>query len=142
MPALGAARITQARMNATANNGRKALVYAITPDGQSIVVPETYGTAPAANPPALVGTLPAKPAAKKPAKAITPKVKPAPAKAKGGESKADIALKMLTRKQGATRKQIVEACGGWGIDIAQFAARKGLKMRKDADGVITATAKG
>src|SRR3954469_25590630 len=37
LPALGSARIEQARMNATANNGRKALVYALTKDGASIL---------------------------------------------------------------------------------------------------------
>lgn len=44
---LDAARIEAARLNATANNGRKALVYAITDDGRAILVPALYGRTPA-----------------------------------------------------------------------------------------------
>ena len=40
---LGGARIEAARLNATANNGRKALVYAITAEGRAILVPASYG---------------------------------------------------------------------------------------------------
>ena len=56
-------------------------------------------------------------------------------------SKAETAYTMLTRKAGATRAAIVEACDGWGIDIKQFAARKGLKLRQDKDGTYFATPK-
>ena len=41
---LAAARIEAARLNATANNGRKALVYAITAEGRAILVPASYGS--------------------------------------------------------------------------------------------------
>jgi len=44
---LDAARIEAAKLNATANNGRKALVYAITADGRAILVPALYGRTPA-----------------------------------------------------------------------------------------------
>ena len=41
---LAAARIEATRLNATANNGRKALVYAITAEGRAILVPASYGS--------------------------------------------------------------------------------------------------
>lgn len=41
---LEAARIEAVKLNATANGTRKALVYAITDDGRSILVPASYGT--------------------------------------------------------------------------------------------------
>ncbi|WP_338821711.1 hypothetical protein [Bradyrhizobium septentrionale] len=44
---LAAARIEAARLNATANNSRKALVYAITAEGRAILVPALYGRTPA-----------------------------------------------------------------------------------------------
>jgi hypothetical protein len=44
---LDAARIEAAKLNATANGMRKALVYAITDDGRSILVPALYGRTPA-----------------------------------------------------------------------------------------------
>jgi hypothetical protein len=44
---LDAARIEAAKLNATANGMRKALVYAITDDGRSILVPALYGRSPA-----------------------------------------------------------------------------------------------
>ena len=81
-------------MNATANNGRKALVYAIGPDGQSILVPDDYKMpAPAATRPPKWAAIRAETTAKKRAQAITPKVKPAPAKAKGGEASRASALR-------------------------------------------------
>ena len=52
-----------------------------------------------------------------------------------------IPVLMLTSTKGTTHAVIVEACGGWGIDIKQFAARKGLKLRRDADDMIYGTAK-
>jgi hypothetical protein len=65
----------------------------------------------------------------------TPTEKPA------GDIKAAIAYRMLTAAKGTTRAAIVEACGGWGIDLRQFAARMNLKLRRDADGMIYGTAK-
>jgi hypothetical protein len=53
--------------------------------------------------------------------------------------KAEIAYRMLTAAKGMTRAAIVEACGGWGIDVKQFCARKNLKLRKDKDGALFAT---
>src|SRR5215468_8335996 len=42
-PSLGAARIEAIKLNATVNNGRRALVYAITAEGRAILVPADYG---------------------------------------------------------------------------------------------------
>ena len=70
---LGGARIEAARLNATANNGRKALVYAITAEGRAILVPASYGEpnpAKAADAKPAQAAKPAKPA--KPAKAAKP----------------------------------------------------------------------
>lgn len=49
---LTSARLEAVRMNATANNSRKALVYAITDEGRAILVPASYGRelAPVAKP--------------------------------------------------------------------------------------------
>ena len=47
LASLDAARIEAAKLNATANGMRKALVYAITDDGRSILVPALYGRTPA-----------------------------------------------------------------------------------------------
>ena len=71
---LGGARIEAARLNATANNGRKALVYAITGEGRAILVPASYGEPN----PAKAADAPAK-ATTKPAKADNRKAKPAKA---------------------------------------------------------------
>jgi len=49
---------------------------------------------------------------------------------------------MLISAKGTTRAAIVEACGGWGIELKQFSARKGLRLHRDADGIIHGTAKG
>jgi hypothetical protein len=40
-------------------------------------------------------------------------------------------------KKGATRQAIVKATD-WQVDLKQLAARKGLKLRTDAAGLITA----
>jgi Meckel syndrome type 1 protein len=70
----------------------------------------------------------AKAAPKAAAKTKTPK-------AAAAGSKTEQVLAML--KKGATRTAIVEATG-WQVDLKQLAARKGLKLSKDKDGVITA----
>ncbi|MBO0757006.1 MAG: hypothetical protein J2P54_14185 [Bradyrhizobiaceae bacterium] len=72
----------------------------------------------------------------KAAKAAKP-VQPAKGKpAAAAGSKSETVLAML--KKGATRAQIVEATG-WQVDLKQFAKRKGLKLTKNADGVIKAS---
>ena len=83
--------------------------------------------------------------ASKTAKAANPK--PAAkaskvAKKPAGDTKAAIAYRMLTSAKGTTRAAIVEACDGWGIDVKQFCARKGLKLWNGADGTLFAAAKG
>lgn len=42
---LTSARLEAIKLNATSNNGRKALVYAITEEGKSILVPASFGGA-------------------------------------------------------------------------------------------------
>ena len=148
LPTLEAARTEAARMNATANNGRKALVYAIGANGESILVPENYQIPTEAE--VIDGSALKKAAAlraeiKADRKPAAKKAKPAPkakaARAPKDGTKAGIAYKMLTRKAGTTRAAIVEACDGWGIDVKQFCERKSLKLRKDDEGVFYATAK-
>ena len=74
-------------------------------------------------------------------KAAKPAAKPAAAKAprapKAG-SKAETVVKMLTKKGGASRKDIVAAVDGWNVDLKQLCARKGLKLTKSADGIFSA----
>jgi hypothetical protein len=119
---LAGARLEAAKLNATANNGRKALVYAITAEGRAILVPALYGRTPAdagseaakadakardAKPAKPKAAKPAaKKAAAKPAKKA--KAKPAAKKAatpkKDGGSKVEIVIAMLTGKKAVTRK--------------------------------------
>lgn len=136
---LDAARIEAARLNATANNGRKALVYAITDEGRAILVPASYGKEAA--------TAKAKPegksAAAKPAKPTKEaKAKPAKkAKAKPeGKSKVEIVIAMLTGKKAVTRKDIAEATEWPSINIKAICKRKGMKLKQAADGTLSATA--
>ena len=51
-------------------------------------------------------------------------------------TKTEKVIRML--KKGATRPAIVKATGGWNVDLKQLAARKGLKLRKNDEGIITA----
>ncbi|TYL73447.1 hypothetical protein, partial [Bradyrhizobium cytisi] len=83
-PSLAAARIEAMRLNATANNGRKALVYAITDEGRAILVPASYGSEAKPEPKADAKPEPkavAKPA--KPVKAAKPAKAAKKAKPKG-----------------------------------------------------------
>lgn len=41
-------------------------------------------------------------------------------------------------RKGVTRKAIVEATA-WQVDLKQLAARKGLRLKRNADGAIRAT---
>jgi hypothetical protein len=43
----------------------------------------------------------------------------------------------LALRKGATRKEIVEATN-WQVDLKQLAKRKGLTLKKDPHGIITA----
>jgi hypothetical protein len=152
-PTLGGARIEAARLNATANNGRKALVYAITAEGRAILVPASYGEpnpakAAPADAPAKATTKPAKAddAKAKPAKAAKP-VKPAKAKAAAkpkakpeGKSKVEIVIAMLTGRKAITRRDIAEAVEWPSINIKAICARKGMKLRQAADGTLSASA--
>ena len=155
---LAGARLEAAKLNATANNGRKALVYAITAEGRAILVPALYGRTPAdagseaakadakardAKPAKPKAAKPAaKKAAAKPAKKA--KAKPAAKKAatpkKDGGSKVEIVIAMLTGKKAVTRKDIAEATEWPSINIKAICARKGMKLKKSADGTLSASA--
>jgi hypothetical protein len=134
-------------------NARRAIIHAVV-DGKAIPIPPKFdpaakngnGVDPAASAAARkadAAKAPAAPAkaAKKAAGKKAPKKAakaPAPKKApkKEGPSKTETVIKML--RKGSTRAAIVEATG-WQVDLKALAARKGLKLKKDADGVITAT---
>lgn len=79
----------------------------------------------------------AKPAAKKAAPA-KPAAKKAAAPAKRDGSKVATVIAMLTGKKPTTRKAIVEATG-WQVDLKALCARKGMKLKKAADGTLSAT---
>jgi hypothetical protein len=161
---LEAARIEAAKLNATSNHGRKALVYAITAEGRAILVPAGYGRTPAdagseaakaddkardaKAEPEKAKAVEKKPAAAKPAKAPAAKkakAKPAakkaaaPAKKRDG-SKVEIVIAMLTGKKAVTRKDIAEATDWPSINIKAICARKGMKLKKNADGTLSASA--
>ncbi|MCS3496194.1 hypothetical protein M2189_004846 [Bradyrhizobium japonicum] len=127
-PSLAAAREAAPQIEAEVNNGRRCMVHAIDrATEKAILVP--VGFDPAA-PVAAKAEKPAKPkASAKPAKATKPKA----------GSKSNIAVKMLGRKGGAARKAIVEACGGWQVDLKQLCARRGLKLQRLADGNFIAS---
>ena len=112
-----------------ANNGRKAIMHAIH-ENRAILVPASIDPAAPAQA-TKTETKPQKAAKPKPA-AKASKVAKKPA----DDSNAAIAYRMLTSAKGTTRAAMVEACGGWGIDL------KGLKLCRDADGAIYGTAKG
>jgi hypothetical protein len=155
-PTLEAARIEAARLDATSNNGRKALVYAITAEDRAILVPASWvpvhspelaaaAKAVAEKKPAkpAKAAKPAKPAAEKKAKAKPAKTaKPAKAKAakKSGGSKVEIVIAMLTGKKAVTRKDITEATEWPSINIKAICARKGMKLKQAADGTLSASA--
>jgi hypothetical protein len=67
-----------------------------------------------------------------------PKAKAAAPK-KAGESKTDKAVAMLLKGK-STRGDIAAAVEWPSIDLKALAKRKGLRLRKDADGVITGKA--
>jgi hypothetical protein len=43
LPTIAEARARGAEMERAANNGRLAMIYAISPEGRSVLVPKTYG---------------------------------------------------------------------------------------------------
>ncbi|UGY16333.1 hypothetical protein HAP48_0049050 [Bradyrhizobium septentrionale] len=152
---LAGARLEAAKLNATANNSRKALVHAITAEGRAILVPALYGRTPAdAGSEAAKADDKARDAkaakAAKPAKVARPakaksarkaKAKPAAKKAAKREgSKVEIVIAMLTGKKAVTRKDIAEATEWPSINIKAICARKGMKLKKAADGTLSASA--
>ena len=153
---LGGARIEAARLNATANNGRKALVYAITAEGRAILVPASYGEPNAGEGEAgRQGRSQARegrrslPKPAKPAKAAKPTKAAKPAKAgegsrkkakPEGKSKVEIVIAMLTGKKAVTRKDIAEAVQWPSINVKAICARKGMKLKQAADGTLSASA--
>ncbi|KYK50017.1 hypothetical protein A1D31_22150 [Bradyrhizobium liaoningense] len=168
---LTSARLEAVKLNATSNNGRKALVYAITDDGRSILVPASYGkgidspeleaakkavaakaSKPISGKPSEADLAAAKEeaaerAAKKakPAKQAKPAkkakaAKPAKKPKAEGKSKVDIVIKMLTGAKAVTRKDIAEAVEWPSINIKAICARKGMKLKHEKDGTLSATA--
>ncbi|MGY3272837.1 hypothetical protein [Bradyrhizobium sp. S3.7.6] len=133
-PTLATARAAAPALECEANNGRRAMIHAIA-DGRAILVPPSYqpdAKAEAKKPTEPVKPkAPAKTKAAKPARAVKPKA--------DGPSKSDIAVKMLGRKGGAARKAIVEAIGGWQVDLKQLCVRRGLKLKRLADGNFIAS---
>ena len=125
-PTLQTAREWAPVLEREAANGRKAMVHAIA-DDRAILVPADYDpaatAAPVEKPPAAKAKA-AKGRKKSGAdlRSIISKDKVSAKKAAkrkpAGDTKAAIAHRMLTAK-GTTRAAIVEACGGWGIDIKQ-----------------------
>jgi hypothetical protein len=142
-----AATLIEARAKAAAllaqyPTSRRPLIYGIAADGRRALATETMKES-AMNTTQTETTAPVKKPAKAPAKKAAAKKAPAkkaaakkagPAKTRDG-SKTEKVLAML--KKGATRSAIVEATG-WNVDLKQLAARKGLKLKKDAEGIITA----
>ena len=141
---LGGARIEAARLNATANNGRKALVYAITGEGRAILVPASYGEPN----PAKAADAPRRPprSLRRPIRRLSrprprslpsrrrPKAKPE------GKSKVEIVIAMLTGRKAVTRKDIAEAVEWPSINIKAICARKSMKLKQAADGTLSASA--
>ncbi|UFW88952.1 hypothetical protein BjapCC829_10805 [Bradyrhizobium barranii] len=124
-PSLAAAREVAPQIEAEVNNGRHCMVHAIDrATEKAILVPAGFD--------------PVAPVAAKAEKPAKPKASAKPTKPKAG-SKSDIAVKMLGRKGGAARKAIVEACGGWQVDLKQLCARRGLKLKRLADGNFIAS---
>ncbi|HEY2754596.1 MAG TPA: hypothetical protein VGJ01_02500 [Pseudolabrys sp.] len=137
---LADAQLAAAKLNASANNGRKALVYAITDDGRAILVRALKEAAPATTK-AEPKPAPAKVA--KPAKAPAKKAnslakKAAPPKREG--SKVEIVIAMLTGRKPITRKDIAEATEWPSVNIKAICVRKGMKLKKNADGTLSASA--
>jgi len=146
---LEAARIEAVKLNATSNNGRKALVYAITADDRAILVPASYGAIHSPEIEAAKKEVAAKAKAKPAAKAkAEPKAKPAKAakakpakKAKPeGKSKVEQVIALLTGRKAVTRKDIAEAVEWPSINIKAICARKGMKLKQAADGTLSASA--
>lgn len=152
---LAAIRAKAQEMEKATGTSRRAIIHAFV-NGKAVPIPASYDGGKSIDPAALGGkpnakaaaAKAAKPAAKPAAKAAKPAAakkaaKPAAKKAAAAKapretrkgSKTEQVLAML--RKGATRAAIVEATG-WSVDLKQLAARKGLKLRKDAEGVITA----
>jgi hypothetical protein len=137
---LAGARLEAEKLNATANNGRKALVYAITAEGRAILVPAIKAAVKeAALAKAKAAKAPAKKAAPAKAPANKAKAKPA-AKTAAAGSKVEIVITMLTGRKAVTRKDIAEATEWPSINIKAICDRKGMKLKKNADGTLSASA--
>ncbi|WP_187435503.1 hypothetical protein, partial [Bradyrhizobium cytisi] len=63
------------------------------------------------------------------------------AKPKGdGKSKVEIVIAMLTGRKAVTRKDIAEAVEWPSINIKAICARKGMKLKMEKDGTLSASA--
>lgn len=155
IPTLLEARARAVEMAAGAS--RAPGVYAIDADGFPHLVPASYD--PAANPakPTQEAAADAKTEArkpKKPVKAAKPIKAAKPSRrtlkrasashpgAKEGESKTDTAIRLLSRPNGATRKEVTEACDWPSINLTPIAQRHGFKLTSSKDGVLRFVPKG
>lgn len=71
-------------------------------------------------------------------KAAVKKTAAKTAKKAAGESKTATVIKMLTGAKKVTRADIVAATG-WQVDLKALCARKGMRLKKDAEGYVSAT---
>jgi hypothetical protein len=107
-----------AEMEKATGSNRRAIIYGVTKDGQSIPVPKGY--APGAGKPAEAKTTGAKPNGKVAAAA-------APA-AKKKENKSDVVQRMLTTGNGATREELSKATGWPHVNLKMAAIRAKMKL--------------
>lgn len=141
---LAGIRAQAASLEKAAANGKKALVYAML-EGKAVPVPAEpkAGNGKAAPAKAKAKAAPKKAAKAKAKKAAPKKAAKGKAKAKAVKapretrkgSKTETVIAML-RKGKHTRADIVEATG-WQVDLKALAARKGLRLKKDAEGVLS-----
>ena len=149
---LAQARSKARELEKKAGNGKPALIHAVT-NGKAILVPHEFGrgATPKAGkegPALLAAKLPpvgkAAPKAKAPAKvkaapaAKAPAKKAAAPKKPRGESKTEKVVALLLKGK-STRGEIAAAVEWPSIDLKAIAERKGLKLKTNAEGVITAT---
>lgn len=144
---LAEARAEGAKMKADLISTRDFIVYAVLEDGRSFPVPRDYQPAPATQNEEVMNFKPAKKTTSKPKakgkpapkRAAKPKSDKAAAQANArkpagqGEGKTDIAVRLLSRAGGATRKEITDATDWPSINLNTIAKRRGMKIVKEGD---------
>lgn len=144
---LAEARAEGAKMKADLISTRDFIVYAVLEDGRSFPVPRDYQPAPATQTEDQMKTTSAKKTTSKPKakgkpapkRAAKPKSDKAAAQANArkpagqGEGKTDIAVRLLSRAGGATRKEITDATDWPSINLNTIAKRRGMKIVKEGD---------